>query len=832
MSQDKIDILKRALWREKAARKVAEKILEEKSISLYNNSKKLERVNAELQSLLSKTDSQLQGVFETIVDAYVIMDLEFNILKMNKAAMRMLGFDSDKVDFNLGTMVMPYDTQRVANSFKELMKNGVLTDFEIEIKTNDNKIITTQINASIIYDSNIAVAAQGIIRDVTEQKENAIVSSVINDVAQSILGKDKIYDIAVEITEKLSSYLKTNDCVIYVVNHLERTVEQIAAAGKKLDVLGNINNRLEFGFDTGIVGEVAKSGKALLIDDTSKDSRYLTDIDTNLSELTVPIIIDGEVVAIIDAEHPERNYFTKVHLTTIENIAQIIALKIKNAINFRKREESQKKLLKSEERLRTLIASFESGILLEDENRKIVLTNAKFCEMFSIPVTPEQMIGADCSEAAQQSKHYFKNPEAFVNRIELILKEKVPVLADELEMVNGMFYERDFIPLFTNGSYSGHLWNYKNVTLQKKYKSSLELQKQKYGNIIANMNLGLIEVDNDDKILMINQSFSKMSGYTEAELLGKKGSDIFLDEKGAKKLQLQSKRRLVGVSNSYEIEIKNKFGEKRIWLVSGAPNYNLNGMVVGSIGIHLDITKHITLQQEKDKLVELLKNKNDELQEYAHIVSHDLKSPLRNLNALTTWLKDDNISILNKSSLMHFEQIEHTLERMEGLITGVLKYSSISNDMGVLPLVDVNSVITDVIKTLYVPEHIKIKIQNQLPSLYGDKIKFQQLFQNLLHNAITHIDKPEGYIEIGYTLKNKMHTFYVKDNGVGVEKKYHDKLFKMFYHITNTKHSTGIGLSIVKKIVEIYGGTIWVSSKLGHGTTFYFTLKNSNNETA
>jgi PAS domain S-box-containing protein len=825
MNQNKIDILQRALKREKLARKQAERILEAKATELYNSNKKLAKLNADLESLLFKTDSQLQGVFENIIDAYVIMDLNGYILKMNKSAINLLGFENDKVDYNLMKMVYPNDYIKVVNSYKKLIEKGFLKDFEITIKTKNNQKKIVHINASVIYDQNIPVAAQGIIRDITSLKADELNSNVINDITQSILGKEDIFNITSKIAEKIAAYLKTNDCVIYSVNHTENLVEQIAAIGQKIDDNGDIVNRLKFDIGQGIVGTVAKTGKPELIHDTAKDKRYISDVETNLSELTVPILIENEVIAVIDSEHPNKNHFTSIQLHTLENIAKIIGIKIKKAISVREREKAQKELFKSEERLRTLITSLESAMLLEDENRKIVLTNYKFCEMFNIYATPDQMIGADCTDAAEQSKHLFENPIEFVERIQVILKNKITVLADELVMTNGKILERDYIPLFSDENYTGHLWNYRDVTLKRKYTQSIEAQKQKYSDIIANMNLGLLEVNNDDEILLCNQSFSKMSGYSEEELLGKKASKVFLDEDHIKILQYQAKNRLEGTSNSYEIITRNKANENRTWLVSGAPNYNLNGEVIGSIGIHLDITNQKILQLEKDKLVEILKNKNNELQEYAQIVSHDLKSPLRNISALTSWIKEDNIDSLHESSLKHFDHLEHTLERMEELITDILTYSSIDSELVNNESFDLNETVQDIIKTLHMPKAINIAINKKLPIINGDKTRFKQLFQNLINNAMTHNDKKHGEIEIGYQLKGTEYEFYVKDNGVGIDKKYHEQIFKMFYYITKNKNSTGIGLSIVKKIVEIYGGKIWLESELGIGTTFYFTIK-------
>jgi PAS domain S-box-containing protein len=464
-------------------------------------------------------------------------------------------------------------------------------------------------------------------------------------------------------------------------------------------------------------------------------------------------------------------------------------------------------------------------MLLEDENRKIVLTNSKFCEMFNITALPNDMIGADCINAAEQSKHRFENPEKFVERINSILLKKETVLADELVLVDGKFLERDYIPLYNNNKYIGHLWSYRDVTLQRNYERNIEVQTQKYKSIIANMNLGILQVNNHDEIVMCNQSFSKMSGYTEKQLLGKRGKDLLLGRDGIKTFHRQTQRRLKGVSNSYEIVIKNKKGEPKTWLISGGPNYNLAGELIGSIGIHLDITSHKNLQLEKENLLDVLKKKNEELQEYAQIVSHDLKSPLRNISALTNWIKEDNLINLNETTLEHFDHLDQTLERMEDLISGILRYSSINHESAQNVKVDLNKIVTEIIQTLHIPKHINITINKKLPTITAQETKFQQLFQNLLNNAVTHIDKEKGDIEIGFKIKKEKYEFYVKDNGVGIDKKYHKQIFKIFYYITKNKHSSGIGLSIVKKIVEMYGGKIWVESEPEKGTTFYFTIK-------
>ncbi|GAL71521.1 PAS domain-containing sensor histidine kinase [Jejuia pallidilutea] len=339
------------------------------------------------------------------------------------------------------------------------------------------------------------------------------------------------------------------------------------------------------------------------------------------------------------------------------------------------------------------------------------------------------------------------------------------------------------------------------------------------------MNLGLIEVDNNDKILMVNQSFTEMSGYSEQELIGKIGNKLFCVDNNNTIIETENLKRQVGESNSYEIKVKNKAGAHRHWLVSGAPNYNLNGEVVGSIGIHLDITDLKALEIQKENLLVQLEKSNDELQEYAHIVSHDLKSPLRSINALVSWLKEDNKEKLDDASMQNFTLIETTLEKMEQLISDVLEYSCVTTDESEKVAVNLDEVLLDLIKIMYKPEHVTIKILNKLPTLRGDKTKLQQLFQNLISNAIKFIDKEQGLININVKDVETHYQFSIEDNGIGIEERFHNKIFKIFHALNKSKDSTGIGLSIVKKIVDLHEGNIWLESEPNVGTTFYFTLK-------
>ena len=697
MSQNQIDILQRAIQREKLARKQAEKILEEKSLQLYNTAEELKHANEKLEGLLDEKTTQLQGIFENINDAYLVMDLKGNVIKMNDAAVELFGYDITKETVNVIHLIYKEDYNYAMESFIELGDKGYFSDYTARVYTKEKAVKWVHINASIVYDKQKQpIAAQGIIRDITEskytaelieeqrveldiivenapfgialtqygkivktnkafqnslgfteeelqditvkdisvaedfpeskihidkmdageinnfvidkryrkkdgsiiwaktsvnavrdltgkikyqvalieditsQREKALIINMINEVAKSVLGKMNIYEIAWEIVNSIAKFLGTEDCVIYLVNTRQQTIEQIAAFGDKVDENNEIVNTIVLPFGGGIVGRVAQTGVAEIINDTTKDNAYVVDGERRNSEITIPILNNGEVIGIIDAEHKSKNYFNKQHLKTIQNIASLVAMQLKSAINLRARER--------------------------------------------------------------------------------------------------------------------------------------------------------VEAKNDELLLALAKS-------------------------------------------------------------------------------------------------------NDELQEYAHIVSHDLKSPLRSINALTAWIKEDNKGQLDEVSLQNFGLIETTLEKMEQLITDILEYSSVGANDFDLQDVNLNEVVEELKQVLFVPEHISIQILKTLPILKGDKTKLKQVFQNLISNAIKFNDKAKGIIKIDYLEHKSYYQFSVKDNGVGVESKYHDKIFKIFHALNKSKDSTGIGLSIVKKVVDLYQGEIWVESELTKGTTFHFTIK-------
>lgn len=785
MDSNEIPILKRALLREKKARKTAESLLENKAKELYDASLHLKEANGRLETLLNDGGTAIDNAFVNIIDPYVVMDLMSNVINMNTSAKEFLGYDHTKEKICLSDIVHPDYLEYTAESFQTLLQVGVLKNYSAKIITKNQEEKYVNINASLIYnESGSPIAAQGVIRDITQEIE---IKQLLEKQKkqQDIIVENSSLGILLIVKDKI---IKANKSFIELLGYSEVELKKLS-----LDEISSLE-------DSNLYDNLLQKS---LENDTKKFSIIRKfrkkNGDTLYGKTSMSSLLDGKG----DVEY---------NVAMIEDITQ--------------EKISEEKLRASEERMTDLIKNLQTGILLEDQERKIVLANQKFCDLFGIAVSPDALIGINSEQSTHKYKNMFLEPDVALGRIDHVIDQKEVVTADEMELLDGRTFERDYIPLFSNGEYQGHLWSYSDVTLRKNYRKNLEIQKEKYGSIIANMNLGLVEVGSDGNILMINQSFSDMVGYSANELIGKnvyEAIPIISDETDDLKQQHQKEEE--GISDSYEVAVKIANGEKRFWLVSGAPRFDDAGNVIGSIGIHLDITSQKHLELQKENLLRELETSNKGLQEYAHIVSHDLKSPLRSVSALATWLYDDYKDSLDENGLYNLKMMQEKIEGMDKLISGILKYSTVNNDVLDHTEVDVNEVIHEIKEIIYIPENVTIKTKKKLPLIKADKTKIHQLFQNFLSNAVVNIDKPDGLVEIDYKERSTHWEFSVKDNGVGIPKEYHEKIFQIFQSIGNNERSTGIGLSIVKKIIDRYEGKVWLESQIGVGTTFYFSLK-------
>lgn len=220
-----------------------------------------------------------------------------------------------------------------------------------------------------------------------------------------------------------------------------------------------------------------------------------------------------------------------------------------------------------------------------------------------------------------------------------------------------------------------------------------------------------------------------------------------------------------------------------------------------------------------------LQRSNRELEDFAYVVSHDLKAPLRGITSISTWLKEDYAEKFDEEGKHQLDLLRNRALRMDALISGILQYSRVGSVEEAEAQEDLNLLVNEIIENLNAPSNIHIGIEGSLPVARCPRIKMHQVFQNLISNAMKFSDKEKGEIKIRCQAQDHAWQFCVEDNGAGIDSKNFEKIFKLFQTLDNQTRpeNTGVGLALVKRIIELRGGRVWVESKLGEGSRFFFT---------
>lgn len=339
----------------------------------------------------------------------------------------------------------------------------------------------------------------------------------------------------------------------------------------------------------------------------------------------------------------------------------------------------------------------------------------------------------------------------------------------------------------------------------------------------------LLVIDSSRKVSLVNKKGCEILGYSENEIIGKDWGDNFVPDKARHEVRLVISTLLRGQLEPFEYfenSILTKNGAERLVAWHNAILYDENGEVEAILSSGEDITERKQAEGQKTRLLEEIENTNQELKDFAHVVSHDLKVPLRGIKMLADGLAADCADTLSEESKRQIELLLKRVDRMHDLIDGILQYSRIGRTHKEQAWVNLNELVPEIIETIGLPENIEIEVEKELPEILCERTRISQVFQNLLSNAVKYMDKPKGYIKVGCIEEDGFWKFSVADNGLGIEEKYFEKIFKIFQTLSTCDEtgSTGIGLSVVKKIVEMYDGNVWVEAKPSYGSTFFFTL--------
>ena len=282
---------------------------------------------------------------------------------------------------------------------------------------------------------------------------------------------------------------------------------------------------------------------------------------------------------------------------------------------------------------------------------------------------------------------------------------------------------------------------------------------------------------------------------------------------------------IIAVARKYYIPIWDRMAITELEKVNAIRNGTniMFDYVMCVIGESFIREKNHVINRQAKKQEAMIK----ELESFAYIISHDLKTPLRGIASLADWLVTDYKDKLDDTGKEYLDLLKGRVVRLEALIDGVLEYSRAGRTDVEITKVEFEVLVKEAIELVAPKPNVKIHVDTQLPILQASKVAMMQVFTNLIGNAIMHNDKENIEINIGSIEKESEWWFYIKDNGPGIEEEFQEKVFKIFQTLKtkDEMNSTGIGLAVVKKIIDNSGGRIWIESKAGEGCTFFFALK-------
>ncbi len=373
----------------------------------------------------------------------------------------------------------------------------------------------------------------------------------------------------------------------------------------------------------------------------------------------------------------------------------------------------------------------------------------------------------------------------------------------------------------------------RDISDRKKAEEVLKESEEKFKVIFEEAHEGIAYLDEVGHVLDVNKTMLEILQQTKDETVGKHFIELgLLDGGDVPRFMTHFQQVLLGTREPLSLSITNKQGEL-LFLECSASVVHKKAGVRGLVVLLHDVTERKRaeillegLNRDLQDTIRNLEQSNQELRDFAHVAAHDLKAPLRGIATLAEWVAHDCADQIDDRGRENLDLLRERVVRMIRLIDGILRYAEVGHGDRLVESVDTNQVVAEAIEQIAPPEHIRIQVERPLPVVLCERVSLTQVFQNLLSNAVKYMDKPRGEIRIAAVEESEFWKFTVADNGVGIESKDFDRLWQMFQTLRPAagQDSTGIGLAVVKKIVQMHAGRVGVESQPGQGSTFFFTL--------
>ncbi|WP_426492729.1 PAS domain S-box protein [Hymenobacter sp. 102] len=501
-----------------------------------------------------------------------------------------------------------------------------------------------------------------------------------------------------------------------------------------------------------------------------------------------------------------------------------------------RRKTTEAELAFSSLRLRNVIANLNDAILLVDEHARVLLTNEEFCQLNQLPCSPDELIGMDLSSCLEMSPVVRAHPMPVGTCLRDLFRTRWQG-TETLHLPNERVFQRRSQPIYHHHENIGHLWTFQDITQQEKDEYMLKRREQKYQTIIENMSLGLVEVDLEDRVRYVNDSFCEIIGYEEEEMLDHSIFSLICSTNDDDLLKRKQIERLQGISDVYEAQVRTKNGVLKWMLIGGAPLYDEASTVIGTTGIFMDITHQKLLETNLREAKKQAEESSKAKAQFLANMSHEIRTPMNAILGMSQLLAKTPLS---KTQDNYLNAISTSAENLLVIINDVLDLSKI--DAGKLTLEHIGfstqALCQQIEKTLqYKAEEKGLNLVTWVKAgipdvLIGDPYRITQVLLNLAGNAVKFTEKGQVTVScelVDFTAQEAAVEFTVSDTGIGITPEYLSRIFSAFSQedssVTRKFGGSGLGLSICRRLVGLMGGELRIESEKNHGTVISFTLR-------
>ena len=594
----------------------------------------------------------------------------------------------------------------------------------------------------------------------------------------------------------------------------------------------------ETGLSRAMVRYVQRTKKTLIVGNAAEDGQYSKGrevMDLKLCSVFIhPIIRQQKLAGIVCLQNNLiKAAFTEEHVEIVRQLSVHAAVAMENAVLVADMKKAEKTIRQSEELLRQSL-----------ELSRMVAWDCNFADN-SIKWSGDvaSLFGRSADEMPC-ADDFFKiiHPEDH-DKVKERIQESIDTAAGYRAEYRVVVPDGSIRWLMSRGNTMhdafGRPMNIAgmimDITERKLAEKALRDSEGRYRGIINAAMDGIAVIDKSGTLLDANPALCEMFGYSYDEIIGIQVKNlIHPDHRHRLQYEFSAQIKKKGTVRLESPDIRKNGSLVLIEIHGVSFNHAGQGALLAIIR---DITERKHAEEElarhRDHLEDLVKERteelgraNKELNDFAYVVSHDLKAPLRGISQLTGWLADDYADVFDEDGKELMNMLIGRARRMHNMIDGVLQYSRVGRITDRVTEVDLSTLVNEIIEIISPPENTQIIIKNKLPNVYCDETAIYQVFQNFLDNAVKYMDKPDGRITIDAVSEGSDWCFCIADNGPGIEEGHRKRIFQMFQTLRpkDETESTGIGLSLVEKIVHSWGGSIRLESDVGKGSKFFFTM--------